>query len=128
MPRHPYHAHEAPLGPRYTVYNRRQMACCFDATLTTDGSWKLHRSMGVLHTDECPLEFRGPDAERLLNRLFTKDISKLPVVVPATNEPSRIGAIDLGVVDIERPRDEPIQARSLAQEITFQIPAAFRHS
>ena len=77
MSRHPYHAHEAPLGPRYTVYNRRHMACRFDATSTTDGYWKLRRSVGVLHTGEFPLEFRGPDAERLLDRLFTKDISKL---------------------------------------------------
>ncbi|MDG2219284.1 MAG: hypothetical protein P8L46_14700 [Acidimicrobiales bacterium] len=40
----------------------------------------------------------------------------LPVVVPATNRPSRIGAIALGFVDIEGPLDESIQARFLAQE------------
>jgi glycine cleavage system aminomethyltransferase T len=77
MSRHPYHAYEAPLGPRYTVYNRRHMACCFDASSTTDGYWKLRQSSGVLHTGEFPLEFVGPDAERLLNQLFTKDITKI---------------------------------------------------
>ena len=77
MSRHPYHAYEAPLGPRYTVYNRRHMVCCFDETSTVDGYWKLRRSVGVLHTGEFPIEFRGPDAERLLNKLFTKDITKI---------------------------------------------------
>ncbi|MBT5139143.1 MAG: aminomethyl transferase family protein [Acidimicrobiaceae bacterium] len=77
MSRHPYHDYEAPLGPRYTVYNRRHMACCFDATSTMDGYWKLRQSSGVLHTGEFPLEFVGPDAEKLLNQLFTKDITKI---------------------------------------------------
>jgi len=27
---HPYHMIEPPFGPHYCVYNRRQMACCFD--------------------------------------------------------------------------------------------------
>ena len=77
MSRHPYHAYEAPLGPRYTVYNRRHMACSFDAKSTVDGYWKLRQSSGVLHTGEFPLEFVGSDAEKLLNRLFTKDIKKI---------------------------------------------------
>jgi len=77
MSRHPYHAYEAPFGPRYTVYNRRHMVCSFDKLSTVDGYWKLRRSVGVLHTGEFPLEFAGPDAERLLDLLFTKDISKV---------------------------------------------------
>jgi len=32
-----------------------------------------------LHTGEFPLQFKGPDAERLLDRLFTKDITKVKV-------------------------------------------------
>ncbi len=77
MSRHPYHHIEAPLGPRYTVYNRRFMCCTFDETSTVEGYWKLRRSVGVLHTGEFPIEFRGPDAERLLDLLFIKDITKL---------------------------------------------------
>lgn len=77
MSRHPYHHVEAPFGPHYTVYNRRHMACCFDQGSTTEDYWSLRRGVGVLHTGEYPLEFRGPDAERLLDLLFTKDITKL---------------------------------------------------
>lgn len=73
--RHPYHEVERPFGPHYTVYNRRLMACCFDKIDTVDGYWLLRQKAAVLHTGEYPLQFEGPDAEYLLNRLFTKDIS-----------------------------------------------------
>jgi aminomethyltransferase len=77
LSRHPYHAIEAPLGPRYTVYNRRHMAVCFDSLPTDEGYWLLRTKAAVLNTGEWPVQFKGPDAERLLNTLFTKDITKL---------------------------------------------------
>ena len=33
-------------------------------------------SVILRHTGELPLEIRGPDAEKLLNRVFTRDIAK----------------------------------------------------
>lgn len=75
--RHPYHHHERPLGPHYCVYNRRHMAVCFDSQSVEDGYWLLRQKAALLHTGELPLQFEGPDAERLLNKLFTKDISKV---------------------------------------------------
>jgi len=75
--RHPYHEIERPFGPHYTVYNRRLMACCFDKIDTVDGYWLLRQKAAVLNTGEYPLQFKGPDAENLLNQLFTKDISKV---------------------------------------------------
>lgn len=75
--RHPYHEIERPFGPHYTVYNRRLMACCFDEIDTTDGYWLLRQKVAVLHTGEYPLEFTGPDAEKLLDKLFTKNITKV---------------------------------------------------
>jgi len=77
MSRHPYFEVERPFVPHYTIYNRRQMACCFDKLSTEDGYWLLRRKVAVLHTGEYPLQFEGPDAERLLDRLFTKDMTKL---------------------------------------------------
>jgi glycine cleavage system aminomethyltransferase T len=75
--RHPYFEVERPLVPHYTVYNRRLMACCFDKSSTEDGYWLLRQKAAVLNTGEYPLQFEGPDAERLLDRLFTKDMTKL---------------------------------------------------
>jgi aminomethyltransferase len=75
--RHPYHEIERPLGPHYCVYNRRLMACCFDKLSTEAGYWRLRQKAAVLNTGEYVLQFQGPDAEALLNRLFTKDITRL---------------------------------------------------
>jgi len=77
LTRHPYHEIERPKGPHYCVYNRRHMACCFDDHSTIDGYWQLRRKAAVLHTGEFPLQFEGPDAEKLLDYLFTKDITKV---------------------------------------------------
>lgn len=75
--RHPYHRIERPFGPHYCVYNRRHMAVCFDKLSTEDGYWRLRQKAALLNTGELPLQFEGPDAERLLNKLFTKDIAKV---------------------------------------------------
>ncbi|MEM7267950.1 MAG: aminomethyltransferase family protein [Pseudomonadota bacterium] len=75
--RHPYHFIERPMGPHYCLYNRRHMAVVFDHQTVEDGYWLLRQKAAVLHTGELPLEFRGPDAERLLNLLFTKDMTKV---------------------------------------------------
>tara|TARA_B100001123_G_scaffold5913_1_gene7545 strand:- start:115 stop:1299 length:1185 start_codon:yes stop_codon:yes gene_type:complete len=75
--RHPYHEIERPYGPHYTVYNRRLMACHFDKINTEEGYWLLRQKAAVLHTGELPLQFEGPDAEQLVNLLFTKDFTKL---------------------------------------------------
>ncbi len=77
LSRHPYHMIERPFGPHYCVYNRRQMACCFDHIDTIDGYWLLRQKAAVLHTGEYPLQFKGADAERLLDKLFTKNIGNI---------------------------------------------------
>ncbi|MDA9044235.1 hypothetical protein N9H26_00405, partial [bacterium] len=79
LTRHRFHDIEHPLGPHYCVYNRRLMACCFDHRSTIDGYWLLRQKVAVLNTGELPLQFKGPDAERLLDKLFTKDITKLNI-------------------------------------------------
>jgi aminomethyltransferase len=77
--RHPYHEIERPKGPHYCVYNRRHMACCFDDHSTEDSYWLLRQKAAVLHTGEYPLQFEGPDAEKLLDKLFTKDMTQVKV-------------------------------------------------
>jgi len=55
------------------------MACCFDDHTTEDGYWLLRQKAAVLHTGEYPLQFEGPDATKLLNKLFTKDMTSVKV-------------------------------------------------
>ncbi len=75
--RHAYHAIEAPHGPHYCVYNRRFMCVCMDDLPTEEGYWLLRTRAACLHTGEWPIEFAGPDAERLMNLLFVNDVSKV---------------------------------------------------
>lgn len=77
MRRHHYFEMERPMGPHYTVYNRRHMCCFFDKQSVEDGYWLLRQKAAVLHTGELPWQFEGPDAEKLLDLLFTKDITKI---------------------------------------------------
>ncbi|MEP1442024.1 MAG: aminomethyltransferase family protein [Hyphomicrobiales bacterium] len=78
--RHPYFEIERPKGPHYCIYNRRHMAVCFDDHSTQEGYWRLRQKAAVLNTGEFPIQFEGPDAERLLDKLFTKDITKAKVM------------------------------------------------
>ncbi len=79
LTRHPFHDHEKPLGPHYCVYNRRLMVVCFDERPVEEGYWTLRQKVGLQHTGEYVLQFAGPDAERLLDKLLTRDITKLTV-------------------------------------------------
>lgn len=75
--RHPYFEIERPLGPHYCVYNRRLMACEFDALPTDVGYWLLRTEAALLNTGEWPVEFSGPDAEKLMDYLFVNNIAKV---------------------------------------------------
>ncbi|MGK7653751.1 aminomethyltransferase family protein [Roseovarius sp. B08] len=77
--RHAYHEIEARHGPHYCVYNRRLMCVYMDDLPTDEGYWLLRTKAACLHTGEWPLEFKGPDAEKLMNHLFVNDISKVKV-------------------------------------------------
>lgn len=77
--RHPFHEHERQMGPHYSVYNRRFMVVSFGTIPVEDGYWALRRGVGLLHTGELPTQFKGPDAERLLDKLFTRNMAKLKV-------------------------------------------------
>ena len=77
--RHPFHAHEQPLGPHYCVYNMRLMVVHFDTKDVEDGYWIYRQKVGIQHTGEYVLHFKGPDAERLMDKVFTRDITGLKV-------------------------------------------------
>lgn len=76
---HPLVGQELPYDPRYTIYNRRLTAMSMGAIPAETAYWRLRRAAILRHTGELPIEIVGPDAERLLNRVFTRDIGKLRV-------------------------------------------------
>lgn len=79
MAPHPLAYQEIPFGPEYTFYNRRLTAVSMANGSTDDAYWKLRRQAILRHTGELPIEIRGRDAEKLLNRIFTRNIAKTRV-------------------------------------------------
>lgn len=72
----PYHRLHQQRGARFCVYNNRLMAVDQGGDRFQE-YWKLRREAALVDTGERPTEIAGPDAERLCNRLFTRDCAKL---------------------------------------------------
>ena len=75
--RSPFYRHAPANGATWVVYNRRMMPVSMTSVDRFRAYWALRKGVVRLDTGEFPTEFRGPDAERLLNRLFTRDVSKM---------------------------------------------------
>ena len=79
MAPHPLVYQELPYDPQYTIYNRRLTAVTMTNGSVDDAYWKLRCHAILRHTGELPIEVRGPDAEKLLNLVFTRDVAKTRV-------------------------------------------------
>ncbi|RDD60154.1 aminomethyltransferase family protein [Ferruginivarius sediminum] len=79
MAPHPLVHQELPYDPQYTIYNHRLIAMSMAGVSAEDAYWMLRRRAILRHTGEFPVEVRGPDAERLLNLVFTRDVAKTRV-------------------------------------------------
>ena len=76
---HPLVHQELPYDPQYTIYNRRLTAMSMTSGSPDDSYWRLRTQVILRHTAELPIEVRGSDAEKLLDLVFTRDISKTRV-------------------------------------------------
>ncbi len=76
---HPLVYQELPYDPEFGLYNNRLVALRFPSVPAEDMYWAVRREAVLRHTGEYALEIRGPDAERLLNLVFTRDVSKVKV-------------------------------------------------
>lgn len=76
---HPLVHQELPHDPYFGVYNRRLRSLEYGNVRTEDLYWCLRRQVGLAHTGELATEIRGPDAEAMLNRVFTRDVSRVRV-------------------------------------------------
>lgn len=79
MTPHPLVYQELPHDPHFGIYNRRLRSLEYGNVGTEDLYWRLRRQVGLAHTGELATEIRGPDAEAMLNRVFTRDLSRLRV-------------------------------------------------
>jgi glycine cleavage system aminomethyltransferase T len=70
---------ELAYNPEYTIYNGRLTPAYLDQASADEMYWKVRREVILRHTGELPLEIVGPDAEALLQRVFTRDVSTVKV-------------------------------------------------
>ena len=68
---------EFPYDPAYILYNNRLTPDKLDHATDDEMYWKIRRTVILRHTGELPIEITGSDAEVLLNRVFTRDVSKV---------------------------------------------------
>ncbi|MDA0202849.1 MAG: aminomethyltransferase family protein [Actinomycetota bacterium] len=76
---HPLSYQELVHDPEYMLYNSRLTPSAFVDVSDDEMYWKVRREVILRHTGELPIEIVGPDAERLLNRVFARDVSKVRV-------------------------------------------------
>ncbi len=76
---HPLIYQELPHNPEYFVYNHRLASGSMNNATADEVYWMVRRTAVLRHTGELPLEIRGPDAEKMLDRVFTRNISTVKV-------------------------------------------------
>lgn len=76
---HPLVYQELPHEPHFGIYNGRLRSVAYGKADMQTLYWQLRRQVMMAHTGELPTEIRGPDAERFLDRVFTRNIAKVRV-------------------------------------------------
>ena len=77
MPPHPLSYMELPYDPEYTLYNSRLTPEKLDTATDDEMYWAVRTNVIFRHTGELPIEISGRDAETLLNKVFTRSVSKV---------------------------------------------------
>jgi glycine cleavage system aminomethyltransferase T len=77
MPAHPLSYMELPYDPEYTLYNSRLTPEALNTATDDKMYWAVRTKVIFRHTGELPIEISGPDAETLLNKIFTRNVSKV---------------------------------------------------
>ena len=74
---HPLSFQELDHDPEYILYNGRLTPNRLTNATDDEMYWKVRREVILRHTGELPIQISGPDAETLLNRVFTRDVGKV---------------------------------------------------
>ena len=74
---HPLTYQELPFDPEYSIYAGRLTPEKLSNATAEEMYWKVRRELIFRHTGEHPYEISGPDALKLLQKIFPRDISKV---------------------------------------------------
>ncbi|AGM41104.1 glycine cleavage system protein T [Spiribacter salinus M19-40] len=79
MTPHPLVYQELAHDPHFGIYNGRLRSLSYGNAPMEDLYWRLRRQVMLSHTGELATEIRGPQAEALLERVFTRSIAAVRV-------------------------------------------------
>ena len=74
---HPLTYQELPYDPEYSQYAGRLTTEKLSNASPDEQYWKTKQEIILRHTGEHPYEISGPDALKLIQKIFTRDISKI---------------------------------------------------
>ena len=74
---HPLTYQELPYDPEYSLYAGRLNPEKLSNATPDEMYWKVRQEIIFRHTGEYPFEISGPDALKLLQRIFPRDVSKV---------------------------------------------------
>ena len=74
---HPLTYQELPYDPEYSQYAGRLTTEKLSNASPDEQYWKTKKELILRHTGEHPYEIKGPDALKLLQKIFPRDISKI---------------------------------------------------
>jgi aminomethyltransferase len=76
---HPLSYQELPFDPEYSLYAGRLTPETLSNATADEMYWAARQRMILRHTGEHPFEISGPDALKLLQKIFPRDVSKVKV-------------------------------------------------
>ena len=76
---HPLTYQELPYDPEYSIYAGRLTPEKLSNATSEEMYWKIRQELIFRHTGEHPYEISGPDALKLLQKIFPRDISKIQI-------------------------------------------------
>ena len=76
---HPLTYQELPFDPEYSIYAGRLTPEKLSNATPEEMYWKVRQELIFRHTGEHPYEISGPDALKLLQKIFPRDISKVKI-------------------------------------------------
>jgi len=79
MKPHPLSYMELPFDPEYSLYNNRMTPERLNNVTDDEQYWAVRQKVILRNTGEFPVEISGPDAEKFVNRVFARDVSRVKV-------------------------------------------------
>ena len=74
--RSPFCSHYETDSTEFGIYNHRLYPWSLGDD-TTKAYWRLRKQVMMYDVPETPIEIKGPHADRLLNKVFTRDVTRL---------------------------------------------------